>query len=98
MFTFVSTFMLTANVNTMTGEIQYFIDDDHQNFLEVEFEALEDWSAGEGDTYHIDVNYISLNGEVSLEIWSVKQARRDWWNGIHEQITKQIWEQVAQAA
>lgn len=80
----------------MTGEIQYFIDDDHQNFLLVEFEALEDWSAGDGDTYHIDVNRISLNGEMSLEIWSVKQARRDWWNGIHEQIRK--WEQLQVAA
>lgn len=81
----------------MKGKIKYPIDDNHQNFLEVEFEALEDWSAGEGDAHHIDINYISLNGEVSMEIWSVKQARRDWWNGIHEKITQQICEQLQAA-
>lgn len=82
----------------MKGKIQYPIDDNHQNFLEVEFEALEDWSAGEGDTYHIEVLGIDLNGTMTLKIASVKVTQPDWWAGIHEKITQQIWEQQQVAA
>lgn len=84
----------------MTGKIQYFIDDCGQNFLEVEFEALEDWSAGEGDTWAIDILGIALNGTMSQKIGSVKVNQPDWWAGIHERITNYIaqWEQAPMLA
>ena len=83
----------------MKGIIQFFIDDTGENFLQVEYDATEDWSAGQGDALVIDICGISLNGEMSLKISDVKLCRPDWWAGIHEQITKQSWQQpVAVAA
>lgn len=82
----------------MIESTKFFIDDQQTNYLLVEYEWSEDWSAGEGDAIVIDIHGIALNGIMSQKIASVKIGQPDWWAGIHEQIRKEVWEQVSQAA
>lgn len=74
---------------------KFFIDPMEYNFLEVEYETSHDWSAGAGDELVIDLCGVSLNGEMSLKLESLPA---NWRRDIHEQIRKEVWEQVQQAA
>lgn len=70
---------------------KYFIDPLECNFLEVEYERSEDWSAGAGDEVIIDLCSVSLNGEMSLKLESLPA---DWKRDILEQIRQElhVWE------
>ena len=69
----------------------FYIDPAESNYLEVEFETSNDWSAGAGDELVIDICGVSLNGEMSLRIESLPA---DWKHGIYEQIRQEshVWE------
>lgn len=70
--------------------IKYFIDPAEANFLEVEYETFEDFSAWPHETV-IDLCGVSLNGEMSLKLESLPA---NWRRDILEQIRQEIhvWE------
>lgn len=70
---------------------KYFIDPLECNFLDVEYETSQDWSAGAGDELVIDLCGVSLNGEMSLKLESLPAK---WRREIHEQIRQEahVWE------
>lgn len=84
----------------MDKTVRFFIDDDHQNFLQVEYTAEWGWTAGAGDRLYIEVCGISLNGAMPIRLNDVKEHAPEWWAGINEQIIKetQKWEQQMMAA
>lgn len=69
----------------------FYIDPAESNYLEVEYETIQDWSAGAGDELVIDICGVSLNGEMSIRIESLPA---DWKRGIYEQIRQKetVWE------
>lgn len=73
--------------------IKFFIDPAEANYLEVEFEVDEDWSAGAGNQVLIEICGVSLNGEMSLKI---NDLPKNWKKQILEQIRQEIskWETV----
>lgn len=69
----------------------FYIDPAESNYLEVEFETSQDWSAGAGDELVIDLFGVSLNGEMSLKLESLPA---NWRREILEQIRQEshVWE------